>query len=585
MTVIVLFMPLISSLIAGFFGRVIGRKGAAMLTTWAMFANALVVIILYYEVCIGGSPITLVMCNWINLGWFDVDISFSFDSLTVSMLVPVVFISSLVHLFSIGYMSGDPHLQRFFAYLSFFTFAMILLVTADSLLLLFAGWEAVGLSSYLLVSFWFTRIQANLAGLKAFIMNRFGDWALTLAILVVLATIADLSLPTLFSLGTYLQDSLIIGLVILILIGAIAKSAQIGLHTWLPAAMEGPTPVSALIHAATMVTAGVYLLLRFSPILELTETGLMIVVWVGAITALYGASSGIVEYDLKKVIAYSTTSQLGYMVVAAGLSQYSVSLFHLMNHAFFKALLFLSAGAIIHAVSDEQDFRRMGALVLLLPRTYAMILIGSLSLMALPFFTGFYSKDLILEVALATGSVTSQIAYIMTLLAALFTSFYSVRLMILTFLHPPMIARVKIDYVADPEAVMWVPLFILSIASVFFASITYELILGLGSTVYANSLFVHPDHLVLIDAEFLPTWLKLIPALPLLLLLTTGVRLFRANTMLILSLFVVDWTSLYYSVTDIASLAIMLYLAYSVPFVLVSLVLLIVLIGVLILLT
>jgi NADH-ubiquinone oxidoreductase chain 5 len=334
-----------------------------------------------------------------------------------------------------------------------------------------------------------------------------------------------------------------------------------------------------------MVTAGVYLLLRFSPILELTETGLLLVVWIGAITALYGACSGIVEYDLKKVIAYSTTSQLGYMVVAAGLSQYSVSLFHLMNHAFFKALLFLSAGAIIHAVADEQDFRRMGGLVLLLPRTYAMILIGSLSLMALPFFTGFYSKDLILEVALATGSVSSQIAYLMTLFAALFTSFYSVRLMLLTFLYPPMMPRVKLPYVADPEPVMWIPLFILSVASVFFASVAYDLILGFGSTVYANSLFVHPNHLILIDAEFLPSWLKFIPAIPLLLLLTTLSRSKNLNTMFILSFFVVDWTSLFYSVNDIAGLATMLYLAYSVPFVLVSLVLLIVLIGVLILLT
>lgn len=239
MTVIVLFLPLFCALTAGFFGRVIGRKGATLLTTSAMFLNAFVVFTLYYEVCIAGSPITLVLGNWINLGWFDVDFSFSFDSLTVSMLVPVVLISSLVHLFSMGYMSGDPHLPRFFAYLSFFTFAMILLVTADSLLLLFAGWESVGLSSYLLVSFWFTRIQANLAALKAFLMNRFGDWTLTLAVLVVLATVADLSLPTLFSLGTYLNDNLILGLVVLVLIGAIAKSAQMGLHTWLPAAMEG----------------------------------------------------------------------------------------------------------------------------------------------------------------------------------------------------------------------------------------------------------------------------------------------------------------------------------------------------------
>jgi NADH-ubiquinone oxidoreductase chain 5 len=449
--------------------------------------------------------------------------------------------------------------------------------------LLFAGWEGVGLSSYLLVSFWFTRIQANLAAMKAFLMNRFGDWALTLCVLIAWSTLGDLSLPVLFSLGLFLNDSLILLLVILILIGAIAKSAQIGLHTWLPAAMEGPTPVSALIHAATMVTAGVYLLLRFSPILEFTETGLLIVVWFGALTALYGACSGLVEYDLKKVIAYSTTSQLGYMVVAAGLSQYSVCLFHLINHAFFKALLFLSAGAIIHAVADEQDFRRMGGLVLLLPRTYAMILIGSLSLMALPFFTGFYSKDLILEVALATGSLTSQIAYFMTLLGALFTSFYSIRLIILTFLYPPMMARTVVNHIEDPEPVMWIPLFILSLASVFFASIAYDLILGFGSTVYSNSLFVHPNHLVLVDAEFLPSWVKFIPMIPLAFMIFLSPV--KKYNMMILSLVIVDWTSLFYGMTDIVALASTLYLAYSVPFVLVSLVLLIVLIGVLILLT
>jgi len=409
-------------------------------------------------------------------------------------------------------MGEDPHNQRFFSYLSMFTFFMLMLVTGDNYLVMFIGWEGVGISSYLLINFWFTRLQANKAAIKALVMNRVGDWGFSIGLWAIFWTFGNLDFTTVFSLAPFMNEELITVISICLLIAAMGKSAQIGLHSWLPDAMEGPTPVSALIHAATMVTAGVYLLLRSSPILEYGSTPLILITWVGALTAFFAATTGLLQNDLKRVIAYSTCSQLGYMVFACGLSNYSIGIFHLVNHAFFKALLFLSAGAVIHALNDEQDMRKMGGLVKLLPFTYTMILIGSLSLMALPFLTGFYSKDLILEVAFGQYLFTGNVAYWLGTISAVFTAFYSLRLLALTFLTYP--NGPKVNYLGTHEAplIMAIPLVLLAIMSIFFGYVTKDLFIGVGTNFWGNSLFVHPNHVSLIEAEFaIPTFYKLLP--------------------------------------------------------------------------
>ena len=360
-----------------------------------------------------------------------------------------------------------------------------------------------------------------MAALKAFLLNRVGDWALTLGIQLTIGMISDLSMSSIFSVASYLNGDLVFILTILLLIGASAKSAQLGLHGWLASAMEGPTPVSALIHAATMVTAGIYLLIRFSPLQEHVSSILILITWLGGLSALLGAACGLQENDLKKVIAFSTTSQLGYMVVACGLSQYSLSLFHLINHAFFKALLFLSAGAVIHALADNQDMRKMGSLIQLLPKTYSFILLGSQSLMAFPFLTGFYSKDYLLEMALIPKNATSTIAYILAQVAAILTATYSARLMILTFLSAPHFPHTVLETIADPPLTMLIPLFILGTGAAFFGFMTHELFLGLGSTFYQQAIFTHPDNLTLQDGPLsAPSLLKFLPPATLLILLT-----------------------------------------------------------------
>jgi NADH-ubiquinone oxidoreductase chain 5 len=370
-----------------------------------------------------------------------------FDSLTVVMLVVVTFISSLVHLYSTEYMINDPHLSRFMSYLSLFTFFMLILVSADNYVQMFVGWEGIGLCSYLLINFWFTRIQANKAAVKAMLMNRVGDFGLALGLLLLFTNFQSFDYCVVFGLVLKYQNfvvnflgfevALLTVLAVLLFVGAVGKSAQLFLHTWLPDAMEGPTPVSALIHAATLVTAGVFLVARSSLIFEFAPFALLIVTVFGAMTCFFAATTGLLQNDLKKVIAYSTCSQLGYMVFACGVSNYSVSVFHLANHAFFKALLFLGAGCVIHAVSDEQDMRKMGGLRKIIPFTYVMMLIGSFSLSGFPFLTGFYSKDVILEVSFAGYTLFSHFSYWLGSFGAFFTAFYSVRLTYLTFLSLP----------------------------------------------------------------------------------------------------------------------------------------------------
>ncbi|BGT69170.1 NADH dehydrogenase subunit 5 (mitochondrion) [Umbelopsis nana] len=508
----ILTLPLLSATVAGFLGRKVGKTGSHFITCGSLVLTALLAFVAFYEVGLCQSPVSIKLMSWIDSEFMLVSWGFNYDSLTVSMLLPVLIVSALVHIYSTNYMGEDPHNQRFFSYLSMFTFFMLMLVTGDNYLVMFIGWEGVGISSYLLINFWFTRLQANKAAIKALVMNRVGDWGFSIGLWAIFWAFGNLDFTTVFSLAPFMNEELITVISICLLIAAMGKSAQIGLHTWLPDAMEGPTPVSALIHAATMVTAGVYLLLRSSPILEYGSTPLILITWVGALTAFFAATTGLLQNDLKRVIAYSTCSQLGYMVFACGLSNYSIGIFHLVNHAFFKALLFLSAGAVIHALNDEQDMRKMGGLVNLLPFTYTMILIGSLSLMALPFLTGFYSKDLILEVAFGQYLFTGNVAYWLGTISAVFTAFYSLRLLALTFLTYP--NGPKINYLGTHEAplIMAIPLVLLAIMSVFFGYVTKDLFIGVGTNFWGNSLFVHPNHVSLIEAEFaIPTFYKLLP--------------------------------------------------------------------------
>ena len=429
------------------------------------------------------------------------------------MLIPVLVVSSLVHVYSIGYMSHDPHNQRFFSYLSLFTFMMIILVTADNYLLMFVGWEGVGVCSYLLVSFWFTRIAANQSSISAFLTNRVGDCFLTIGMFAILWAFGNLDYTTVFSIAPFISDNIIIIVGICLLIGAMAKSSQIGLHVWLPMAMEGPTPVSALIHAATMVTAGVYLLMRSSPLIEYSNTVLLLCLWIGAITTVFSSLIGLFQQDIKKVIAYSTMSQLGMMVIAIGLSSYNIAIFHLVNHAFYKGLLFLGAGAVIHAVADNQDFRRYGGLKSFLPLTYSVMLIASLSLVAFPFMTGFYSKDFIIESAYGQFCFSSIVVYFVSTIGAMFTTLYSVKVLYLTFLTNPNGPIVNYKHAHEGDIFMSMPLIILAIFSIFFGYITKDIFIGLGSNFFAdNSIFIHPSHEIMIDTEFaVPIIFKILP--------------------------------------------------------------------------
>jgi NADH-ubiquinone oxidoreductase chain 5 len=410
-------------------------------------------------------------------------------------------------------MSHDPHNQRFFSYLSLFTFMMIILVTANNFLLMFVGWEGVGVCSYLLVSFWFTRIAANQSSISAFLTNRVGDCFLTIGMFAILWSFGNIDYATVFSLAPFMNENIVTIIGICLLIGAMAKSSQIGLHVWLPMAMEGPTPVSALIHAATMVTAGVYLLMRSSPLIEYSSTVLMLCLWIGAITTVFSSLIGLFQQDIKKVIAYSTMSQLGMMVIAIGLSSYNIALFHLVNHAFYKGLLFLGAGSVIHAVSDNQDFRRYGGLRPFLPLTYSVMLIASLSLVAFPFMTGFYSKDFILESAYGQFYFSSIAVYFIAVIGAMFTTLYSVKVLYLTFLTNPNGPLINYKKAHEGDIYMSIPLIILAIFSIFFGYISKDIFIGLGTGFFIdNGLFIHPSHEITLETEFaVPLLFKLLP--------------------------------------------------------------------------
>ena len=513
MYLVIIILPLLGSIAAGFFGRKIGVNGAQFITCSAVIITTMLAVIAFFEVGLNNIPVSIQVFRWIDSESLNVSWGFHFDSLTVSMLIPVLIVSSLVHIYSIGYMSHDPHNQRFFSYLSLFTFMMIILVTANNFLLMFVGWEGVGICSYLLVCFWFTRIAANQSSLSAFLTNRVGDCFLTIGMFVILWSFGNIDYSTVFSLAPYINEKVITIIGICLLIGAMAKSSQVGLHVWLPMAMEGPTPVSALIHAATMVTAGVYLLMRTSPLIEYSSTVLMLCLCLGAVTTVFSSLIGLFQQDIKKVIAYSTMSQLGMMVIAVGLSCYNIALFHLINHAFYKGLLFLGAGAVIHAVADNQDFRKYGGLRPFLPLTYSVMLIASLSLVAFPFMTGFYSKDFILESAYGQYYYSSTVVYMIATIGAMFTTLYSVKVLYLTFLTNPNGPLVNYKQAHEGNIFMSFPLIILAVFSIFFGYITKDIFIGLGSGFFAdNALFIHPSHEIMLDTEFgVPTLFKLLP--------------------------------------------------------------------------
>ena len=532
----IIALPLLGSIVAGFFGRKVGVRGAQLITCLCIIVTTLFAILAFIEVGFNKIPVSINLFRWIDSESLNVLWGFHFDSLTVSMLIPVLIVSSLVHIYSIGYMSHDPHNQRFFSYLSLFTFMMIILVTANNFLLMFVGWEGVGICSYLLVSFWFTRIAANQSSMSALLTNRVGDCFLTIGIFVILWSFGNIDYSTVFSLAPFINENIVTIIGICLLIGAMAKSSQVGLHVWLPMAMEGPTPVSALIHAATMVTAGVYLLMRTSPLIEYSSTVLILCLWLGAITTVFSSLIGLFQQDIKKVIAYSTMSQLGMMVIAVGLSSYNIALFHLVNHAFYKGLLFLGAGAVIHAVADNQDFRKYGGLRAYLPLTYSVMLIASLSLVAFPFMTGFYSKDFILESAYGQFYFSGTVVYFIATIGAMFTTLYSVKVLYLTFLTNPNGPLSNYDYYPkylvdnssnvtlannkrnisvahEGDIFMSLPLILLAIFSIFFGYITKDIFIGLGSGFFSdNSLFIHPTHEIMLDTEFaVPTLFKLLP--------------------------------------------------------------------------
>ena len=522
MYVAAVFLPLLAAVIAGLFGRVIGDRGAQLVTCGALILSALLSVVIFFDVAVGGEPRVIEIFTWIQSGTLEANWVLRFDTLSAVMLVVVTVVSAAVHVYSIGYMSHDPHVPRFMAYLSLFTFAMLMLVTADNLVQLFFGWEGVGLCSYLLIGFWYDRPSANAAAIKAFVVNRIGDFGFILGIAGIYLVFDALTLDAIFGAAPQMAGTTLefIGmrlptleiLCVLLFIGAMGKSAQLGLHTWLPDAMEGPTPVSALIHAATMVTAGVFLVCRMSPLFELAPVALGIVAVVGAATAFFAATVGLTQFDIKRVIAYSTCSQLGYMFFAAGVSAYPAAMFHLMTHAFFKALLFLGAGSVIHAMSDEQDMRNMGGIWRLIPWTYALMWIGSLALAGIWPFAGFYSKDVILESAWGAHSGVGQFAFWLGIAAALMTAFYSWRLLFLTFHGQPRANEHVMAHVHESPWVMLGPLVVLAIGAVCAGFVGYEMFVGSGwAEFWSDSIRILPEHHALENAHHSPTWVVLLP--------------------------------------------------------------------------
>nr|UCS09840.1 NADH dehydrogenase subunit 5 [Percursaria percursa] len=561
-----LTLPLITFVCISLFGRLIGPRGTIVLSLVSSISCCLISFAIFYEVALCRCPCQITYASYFHSGLFDANWGFLFDTLTAVMCVVVTLISCLVVLYSCSYMIEDPHFIRFISYLKLFTVAMLMLVTADNYIQLFVGWEGVGLASFLLISFWFTRLQASKAAIQAMLLNRVGDIALALGIICLFFCYKTTSYQVLFTCvvdfynlaplqiaGYISQWTLLDFSCVLLFIGAMGKSGQFGLHAWLPNAMNAPTPVSALLHAATMVTAGVFLLARTSPLLEFAPYATVIIAVIGAITTIFAGTIGLVQNDFKSIIAYSTCSQLGYMITICGLSNYNVGIFHLFNHAFFKALLFLTAGAVIHALANEQDVRKFAGLQQVLIFSYTALLIGTLALVGTPFLTGFYSKDVILELAYAKYSVAAHFSYLLTCFSVFTTSYYSFRLLFLCFhtninytlpnssslktTDSKLLLNPKISFLshklkqknnlaynskytniykqyanaADADWVMGIVLFILAIGSVYAGWFFKPMFIGLGSDFWNNSIFIKPNNGVMIEAEFLPQVVKLLP--------------------------------------------------------------------------
>ena len=536
MEISIIALPLIASIISGFFGRYIGDRNSEIVTSLLVSISAFLSAIVFYEVVFNQYEENIVIAKWINSGSLEVNWAMKIDALSSVMLVVVTFVSALVHIYSIGYMSHDPHKPRFMAYLSLFTFAMLMLVTADNFIQLFFGWEGVGLCSYFLIGFWFKKETANAAAIKAFVVNRVGDFGFALGIFLIFYLFGTVNYSEVFSqIPTVVNEKLnflgvqikAIDLIcILLFIGAMGKSAQIFLHTWLPDAMEGPTPVSALIHAATMVTAGVFLVVRCSPIFEYSELALNIVTIVGMSTAFFAASVALVQTDIKKIIAYSTCSQLGYMFFAAGVGAYNVAMFHLFTHAFFKALLFLGSGSVIHAFKDEQNINKMGGVWKKLPYTYALMIIGTLALTGFPFLSGFYSKDAIIEFSYLSGTTTGYYAAGIGIFTAFLTSIYSWRLIFKAFHGEYNNKDINIEETHESPLVMLVPLFILSIGAIFAGFLFKGLFIGHGDNLFwAESIkFLEP-----LSTEHPPLWFLLLTPCLVLLSIPIAYYLFVKN--------------------------------------------------------
>ncbi|PCJ71207.1 MAG: NADH-quinone oxidoreductase subunit L [Rhodobiaceae bacterium] len=518
----IVFLPLAGCLIAGLFGNRLGVVTSQWVTCGFLVISALLSWVAFVVVALQGNVETVQVLTWIDSGSFEADWRLRIDTLTAVMLVVVTSISSLVHIYSIGYMSHDEHQQRFFAYLSLFTFAMLALVTADNLIQLFFGWEGVGLASYLLIGFWYKKPSANAAAMKAFVVNRVGDFGLILGIAAIYLTVGSVEYDTIFAAipGLVGQNFSFLGaefpvvttICLLLFMGAMGKSAQFLLHTWLPDAMEGPTPVSALIHAATMVTAGVFLVCRMSPIFEYSPDALTVVTFFGATTAFFAATVGLVQNDIKRVIAYSTCSQLGYMFVAAGVGAYEIAMFHLFTHAFFKALLFLGSGSVIHAMSDEQDMRRMGGLYKFIPATWVMMLIGTLALTGFPLTAGYFSKDAVIEAAFMAHNPMHMYAFYMTVIAALFTSFYSWRLIFMTFHGKTRASNEVLSHAHESPSSMMVPLVLLAIGALGAGAVFSSLFIGgTAELFWGAAIFTTEANEILEELHHAPTWVKFSP--------------------------------------------------------------------------
>ena len=554
----IVFLPLIGFLLAGLFGRSLGARASEIVTCSLVGISALLSWIALFSVGFATDAVegevysrTVTVAEWMTIGSLAIDWAFRIDTLTVVMLVVVNTVSTLVHVYSIGYMHHDPSRPRFFAYLSLFTFAMLMLVTSDNLVQMFFGWEGVGLASYLLIGFWYRKPSANAAAIKAFVVNRVGDFGYALGIFGVFVLFDSVNFETIFTAARQLDEAALAAPVarewfgesltlggaltitcLLLFMGAMGKSAQFLLHTWLPDAMEGPTPVSALIHAATMVTAGVFLVARMSPLFELAPMALAFVTFIGATTAIFAASVGLVQNDIKRVIAYSTCSQLGYMFAALGVGAYGAGIFHLFTHAFFKALLFLGAGSVIHAVSDEQDMRRMGGLKDHIPKTYWMMVIGTLALTGVGIpgtyigTAGFFSKDAIIESVYVGQNAFAGYAFWMTVLAALLTSFYSWRLIFMTFHGRPRAPADVMSHVHESPNVMLVPLYVLALGALV-AGYFYFVFLGshhepgqvdpLYQSFWKGALFTLPTNTVLELFHDVPKLVKFAPLIVMLI--------------------------------------------------------------------